>query len=226
MEYKRQKIESSYFVECCSSTSKKFILPIYSVGREKQQRDQTKNAIYFSFHFFECFHFTWRICIKHVLFAFPYRYLLLLFNSVLNNISWIIEKKRWMDFVFHWVRLSQCLNNSLCLYACIYVSTKYTQIHTREKICVHCIPTINLNEKHISLVRFVTIFSLDGFVPFHFKYPNSKMLREFVLAVIVVTVVSCWVNDLKRRRVIESERERENGNCTKEYYEFSLHICT
>lgn len=111
-----------------------------------------------------------------------------------------------------WISFSiqlDCLNVSTIPFVCTRVSTKYTQIHTREKICVHCIPTINLNEKHISLVRFVTIFSLDGFVPFHLKYPNSKMLWEFVLAVIVVTVVSCWVNDRKRRRVIESERERE-----------------
>lgn len=143
----------------------------------------------------------------------PFGYLLLLLNSVLNKFSWIIEKKNdgWISFSIE----LDCLNDSFCLYACIYKIYKYTL----GKICVHCIHTINLNQKNISLVVSIQIFSLDSSL-FIWSTPAQRCFESLLW--LLLLLLSChfkWMIEIIRE--CEKKRERENGNCTKDGYEFS-----
>lgn len=113
-----------------------FILSTYSVGHKNNNVKRPEKTLFIFRSIFQCFYFTWSICTYniHVLFAFHNRYLLLLFNSILNKFSWIIKKKkRWMDLVFLFFIELLCTVSTIP-FVCMCVSTKY--INTRQKICI------------------------------------------------------------------------------------------
>lgn len=141
------KREISCSVERYCSTSNFLSFQLIAKHRTKRQRTVQKLYLFF-FFFFQCFYFTSRICIL-VLFAFHKD-----IYGCYSILFWInsreSSKERWTDLFF--IEL-YCLNNSFCVCVCIQ-KYKYTnmQIHTREKKKndMHCIHTINFNEKKMS----------------------------------------------------------------------------